>query len=138
MKASVWFWVIGALALLWNLGGMSSVVTTLFFPEQALANATPEQIEYFENLPLWREVTWAIAVSTSLLASVLLLLKRALAVPLFMIAPASVTVDIIHDLTTGRHQLYDAGGIGFTVFLVSFALFLVWYSQRQKTAGVLT
>jgi len=138
MKASVWFWAIGVFALLWTLGGMNSVVTTLFFPEQALASATPEQIEYFENLPLWREVTWAIAVSTSLLASVLLLLKRALAVPLFMIAPVSITVDVIHDLTTGRHQLYDAGGIGFTVFLVSFALFLVWYARREKAAGVLS
>ena len=61
-KTPIHLWVIGILALLWNLVGAFDYVATQFRLESYMSKFTPEQLDYFYGFPAWMDAAWAIAV----------------------------------------------------------------------------
>ena len=74
-KTPIHLWVVGLLALLWNLVGAFDYAATQLRLESYMSQFTTEQLEYFYGFPAWMDAAWAIAVWASLLGAIALLLR---------------------------------------------------------------
>ena len=73
-------WVVGVLALLWNCMGAFDYVMTESRNASYLRGFTRQQLDYFFGFPAWVIACWAIAVWGGVAGSLLLLLRKRLAV----------------------------------------------------------
>lgn len=132
-------WIVGILALLWDLGGAYDYLMTQTQNEAYMAKFTPAQLEYFYGFPVWFEFFWALAIWGSILGCVLLLLRKCLAVPVFLASFVSVIVTTIYSygMSDGM-ELMGAVGLVFTIVILAVSLFLWLYSRAMQKRDVLT
>ena len=133
-------WVVGGLSLVWNAFGAFDYLMTQTQNEAYMAAFTPEQLAFFYGVPWWLTAAWAIAVWGSVAGSVLLLLRKAIAVPVFVVSLACMVLTSFHNfvLTNGAEVMGGMGPIIFSAVIFVVAVLLVVYSRKQRSAGVLT
>jgi hypothetical protein len=107
--------------------------------EAYMSQFTPEQLEYFYGFPSWAVAFWAVAVWGGVLGTILLLLKKRLAVPVFMVSFLSMVVTSVYNfiLSDGLEMMGGVGPLLFSalVFLVALGLWI--YSRAMAKRGVL-
>ena len=132
-------WIIGIITLLWNLMGAFDYLMTQTENESYMAQFEPAQLEYFYGFPTWLVVFWALAVWCSVLGSVLLLLRKRLAVPAFVVSLASMVITATYNFgfSDGR-EVMGSTGIVFTLVIFLVALGLWFYSRAMRMRGILT
>jgi len=130
--------IVGVLALLWNCVGAFDYVMTQFGNEAYMENFTPEQAEFFTTFPAWLVFFWATAIWSSVLGSVLLLMRKRLAAPVFMVSFFSMVITAIHNfvLENGA-EIMGTGGAIFSVFIFVISLSLWLYARKMAEKGVL-
>jgi ribose/xylose/arabinose/galactoside ABC-type transport system permease subunit len=130
---------VGVAALLWNSVGALDYVMTQTRNAAYMSAFTPEQLAYFYSFPAWAVAAWAIAVWGGVLGAVLLLLRRRVAVPVFLVSLVAMVLTTIHNyvLSNGLEIFPDAGSKLFTavIFVIAVALYL--YSRALGRRGVL-
>ena len=138
VKAPWHLWVVAILAVLWNAMGCFDYYATQSQMESYMSQFTPEQLEYFYGFPTWVDACWAVAVWGSLLASLLLLVRKAWAVWLFGLAILGMIGTSIYSfgLSSGM-ELMGSGAMAFTAVIWVIALFLFFYSKAMAKKGVL-
>jgi len=79
-------WLVGVVAILWNGFGCFDFTMTYLQGDAWFAQMgmTPDQMAYYDAMPGWTHVAWAIGVWGGALGGVLLLLRRRLAFPVFV------------------------------------------------------
>ncbi len=136
-KRTPWhLWIIGGIALLWSAMGALDYVMTLTKNEAYMSNFTPEQLAFFYGLPAWVVATWAAAVWGGVLGSLLLLLRRQLAVWIFLASLIGMVVTTIHNyiLSNGMDVMGDTFSLAFTavIFVIALALFIYARAMRKR------
>jgi hypothetical protein len=98
-RSTPWhLWVVGAIALIWNgFGGydywMSQTVGAPYFHSMGMSDG---QIAAFKTMPVWMVAVWAIGVWGAVLASLLLLARRRLAYPTFVVSLAAFLLSVVY------------------------------------------
>lgn len=139
VKAPWHFWVVGVVGLLWNAMGAFDYVMTKTRNEEYMSAFTAEQLEFFYGLPAWVVVTWAIAVWGSVLGAILLLLKKGLAVQVFLVSFLAMVVTAIHNygLSNGLEVIGDTFSLVLTAIIFFAGLGLYLYARAMKQRGVI-
>jgi hypothetical protein len=138
-KTPVHLWIVGVLALLWNLMGAFDYLATQLQIESYMANYTPEQLEYFYGIPAWAVAGWAIAVWFALAGSIGLLLRKCWAVWVFGVSIAGMVVSTIHSfLLSNGAEIMGGAAIVFSVLIWVIAIGLFLYARAMCNRGVLT
>jgi hypothetical protein len=139
VRAPWHLWAIGIAALLWNAIGAFDYLMTETKNASYMSGFTPEQLAFFYGFPAWVIAAWAIAVWGGVLGSILLLLRRRLAVWVFLFSLVAMVLTTIHNyvLSNGLEIFADAGSRVFTgvIFLIALALYL--YARAMRKRGVL-
>lgn len=146
-KAPVWFWILGILILLWNLFGIFVFAIMVLIVsgnldianEQALAQMNEAQRsqtivtkEVILSTPMWSNVAFAIAVGFGSIASITLLMRRSIALPLFVISLIGVLVQ-----NSYNYLLSDAVqkmGVGLSPIVILVAILMIpvaWFCARR-------
>jgi hypothetical protein len=133
-------WVIGVVSLLWNAMGAMDFTLTETRSEAWLKAITPEQLAYFASFPLWVVFAWGIATWGSVVGSVLLLLRRKLAVQINLAVIIGMAFTFVYNyiLTDGLKVM--GGGVGslvFTAVIVLIGVLLLAYAKAMRKRGVL-
>jgi len=132
-------WLVGLVALLWNGMGAMDYVMTQTKNEAYMADFTQAQLDFFYGLPTWAIATWATAVWGGVLGALLLLLRKRMAVFVFLVSLVAMVATTIHNfgLSNGLEVMGDPAGLGFTaaIFLLSVAFLM--YSRAMKRRGAL-
>jgi len=129
------FWVIGVLALLWYISG-AYVIQMAEIGQ--LPDIKPDEAAYYAAKPMWLSLTTAIATYGSVLASILLLLRKAAAVPVFALALAFILLNDGIELARGTSRVYANSGAAIVTGIIAvIAVFMVWYAWKIKQKGVL-
>ena len=131
-------WVVGIVSLLWNAIGALDYAMTQFRVESYMGQFTEEQLAFFYGFPSWVQATWAIAVWGAVLGSILILLRKKLAVPVFWVALIAMVLTSIHNFVLSEVSMSEIAGTGATVFsLVIFlvSVLLVVYTTVQTRNG---
>jgi hypothetical protein len=132
-------WAVGIFALLFDGMGVLDFVMTQTKNAEYMGNFTPEQLEYFYGFPRWLVVFWAAAVFGGVLATVLLLMRKALATNIYAISLGFMVGSNIYlfGFSDGAEVMGNEGLI-VTAVVFSISLGLVLYSRAMQRAGVLT
>ena len=135
-KAVHWsFWLLASVALIWNLLGAINFLVQM--DAEMLANYRESEQMIIENRPLWATLGFAVAVFAGALASLLLLLRKAIASYVFMASFVGLIVTMLHSLGSGI-QFGMAEIIGIILMPIALAGFLIWYSKHCEKKGWLS
>ena len=133
-KPHISFWLIGVLALLWNL------MTAINFVGQTNAEfiaSMPESHQaIIEGRPLWGTLAFAIAAFGGLAGGVLLLLRKGISLYLFLASLLGVMVQMFPNLKLAGEIQFGPGELFMMMVMpLVVAAFLTWYANQTKTKG---
>ena len=131
-----WYlWAVGGLAILWNSYGTMLWGGTTFMPDTFLDGFPAAYREYVGGLPLWSSLTWGLGVLGGGVGSILLLLRNRLAVPAFALSLFGAVANPMVYFTNPPPDGFFS--LPLTLFIIGFALFLVWFATFMRRRGVL-
>jgi len=140
MKTPWHLWLIGVIAALFNSIGVFDFVMSMAqgAKYQASAGMTPDQIAHYQQMPSWMTVVWAVGVFGAFLASILLLLRRKLAWPVFVLSLVAFLVSLTYTyvLTNGGAVMGQQMAITSAV-IAGLLVFFIWYSRFMAVRDVL-
>lgn len=140
-RAPLQFWVIAVISLLWNSFGCYDYFMSMSDPlgYMAAVGMGEAEIAYMQAMPSWLTAFWALGVWGSLAGSVLLLLCSRHAVTAFALSLLGLAVSQLAQFTDPAFppSMHSGAMIGMTLVIWAALLFLLWYSRRVATAGVL-
>lgn len=138
-KTPIHLWIVGILSLLWNAVGAFDYTATQSRLESYMSQFTAEQLEYFYSFPVWMDAAWAIAIWSSLLGSIGLLLRKAWAVWLFAVAILGLAVSTLYNFVLSDGMAMMGGGAAiFSAVIWIIALILLFYSRAMAARKVLS
>ena len=137
-KTPVHLWIVGILAVLWNAVGAFDYTATQLQLESYMGQFSQEQLDYFYGFPVWMDAAWAIAVWSSVLGSLCLLLRKSWAVSLFGLSILGLAVSTVYNfgLSNGL-EVMGSGGAAFSAVIWVVAILLYMYAQGMIRRQVL-
>ena len=132
-KPTVSYWIIAVIALIWNIMGVMSYLGQVYMTDDMMASMTPEQQELLANTPAWSTGLFAVAVFAGLLGSFLLLMRKKLATPVFLISLIAVLINRGYSFfATNQSEVFGTmHGIVTPITIIIIAVFLYMYSKKS-------
>lgn len=136
-KPPVLFWVIGAILLLWNLTGLmiyyGHVTMT---PEMIAETFSAAERAFMEQTPVWATSAYATAVTAGVIGALLMLLRKKLALPLFIVSFVAVLIQDL-DAFVLRDVISVWGSRSFTLplIIIVICVFQIWYARSTTAKG---
>jgi len=130
------FWVIGGLALVWNVIGIATYLMTVTMSDEAVA-ALPEAERALQgNVPIWVTSAYAVGVFGGTLGSVGLLLRKAWATPVLVVSLVAIVIQMGYGLLgTALIEVRGGGAAVLPVAIVVIAAYLVWFARDARARG---
>jgi hypothetical protein len=133
-------WLVSVFAVLFNLIGVVDFVMNLVQGPSYMASMgmTPEQIAHYQQMPGWMMGVWAVGVFGAFAASLLLVLRKALAFHVFIVSLLAFLLSLVYTylLTNGGKLMGAQMSIISAVIAVLLILFSA-YARFMAQKGVL-
>tara|TARA_R110002020_G_scaffold191678_1_gene391510 strand:+ start:479 stop:913 length:435 start_codon:yes stop_codon:yes gene_type:complete len=139
-KPTLLFWILGIVFLLWNAFGCF-----MYLADQMASDETWRAMENGEAIlaakalyPIWAVIAYALAVWGGLIAAILLLLRKKLAIPLFVISFVAAIICFIPSFTID--EMKAAGGDTYWIMpmvVLVIGLIEIWWSFRKRADGTI-
>jgi len=129
------FWLIGAVALIWNVMGVVNFIVQMNADAVAAMPETHRAI--IESRPAWATGGFAVAVFGGVFGCILLLFRKSAAFYLFIASLLGVIVTMIHTLDVAASTIDFRPFEIFMMILmpVVVAALLIWYSKQAERKG---
>ena len=138
-KPTTTFWVISVLALLWNIMGIVAYIMQVTMTPEDIAALPVEEQAMYTNVPTWATSAFALAVWGALLASILLLMRRKLAGPLFVASFAAILISMYHSFfMTNMVEVSGAASIITSIFVIVIGAAMIFFSRNAASRGWLS
>ena len=135
-RTPIWFWIVGGIALLWNLTGLMAFAVQMMMTEKGMAELPMDQQELLRNMPVFVYVFFALAVIAGVLGCVLLLMRNKLAIPVLALSLLGVLVQYGHMFfMTNTMEVMGAGAMVLPVMVVVISIALIPYATICKQKG---
>jgi hypothetical protein len=130
------FWIIAGVALVWNLVGVANYLFQVTMSDEMLMQMPEEQRLLIESVPPWATAAFAVAVFGGTLGCVLLLLRKAIATPVFVVSMVGVIVQLYHAIAIANAmEVYGPSGMVLPALVVIIGVLLIWYSRSSADKG---
>jgi hypothetical protein len=138
-KLPLWYWAVAGLGLAWNLFGAVQFIGSLSATTESLQaqGMTAEQAAVMLGYPTWMTVVFAVGVFGGVLGCVLLLLRKAAAVPVFAVSLAGYIALYAGDIIHGVFAALGTPQIVILTVVVLIAAGLLWFSRLVRVRGLL-
>jgi len=132
----VWYWIVSALILIWNLIGCAACYSQMTAGPDKIAKLPEAQREAWLAMPLAAKVAYAVAVGAGMLGAVALLLRMLAAGPLFIASLVGVIVQFGWFLVVfkGGAKL-GISSAAFPAFIALVAMGEIGFACAAKTHG---
>jgi hypothetical protein len=128
--------VIAVVALLWNLLGCLFFAVEMFAQEAAIQAMTEPQKEWARSIPGWIYVVYGLAVTTGVVGSLGLLLRKGWTISVFAICLAAVIVQMAYTmLLAGGLRVMGPSGAVMPSLVITIAAALLWFSWFARSRG---
>ncbi|MGH8085660.1 MAG: hypothetical protein ACREPV_10340 [Lysobacter sp.] len=137
VKRPAWFWIVAVLALLWNLFGLAMFYMQYTMTPEQLAQLPEAQRSLQQSFPAWLWALNGLAVVAGTLGSILLLMGKRLALPVFWVSLVAVVVLFGYCLFPGGmiEVLGAAQALPMPILVTVVAALLVWFARRSVARG---
>ena len=132
------FWIIGVLALVWNILGVLAYLAQAYMTDETLALMPQADQDFHNNLPAWVTAAYAIAVFSGLLGSIALLMRKKFAVYLFTLSLLGVLAQQTYVFFLQDYVVIGGAAMIGPIVIIVICFFLIWFSKAQKQNGVIT
>ena len=135
-KPPLLFYWISGIALAWNVIGIFAYLSQVTMSDEAIANMSLAEQALYNDIPAWAISAYAIAVTAGALGCLLLLLRKAWALPVLVISLAAVLVQFSHAFfMTDALAVRGATSVIVPIAIILIGSFLVWYANDVKKNG---
>ena len=135
-KLPVTFWIIGVVALIWNLLGIFNFIGQTFMSEATLASLPEDQQALYEAVPIWVTVAFGIAVLSGTIACIGLLMKKGWAVPLFFVSFVAILIQMIYNVfLSNAQEVHGPTFVALPLLILGVAVFLYYYAKSSRAKG---
>lgn len=133
------FWIVGGAALVWNLIGLVAYISSVTISPEAMAKMTVEQQAFYSGTPTWATAAFALAVNAGVLGSLFLLLRKAWAVPMFVLSLVAIVAQNIDAFVLrGAYAISGINGVILPALIFIVAVALLIYTRGVKEQRWLT
>jgi len=131
------FWIIGGAFLLWNFFGLMIYYDQVTMtPEVISDNFNAAQQAFLQNIPVWATSAFAIGVTAGVIASLLLLVRNALALPIYIVSFVGVVVqDVYFFVVTDGLTVWGSNALYMPTLVIVVGIVEIWYSRAAKAKG---
>jgi hypothetical protein len=138
-RTTTTFWIVAAAGLAWNAFGVVQYLASVKATEASLiaSGMTAEQAAVMLNHPAWMTAAFAIGVFGGTLGSVLMLMRKKFAVPVFAVSLAAYVALYAGDITEGVFAALGLPQVAILTLVVAIAAVLLVYSRAQAKRGVI-
>lgn len=127
------FWIISVLALGWNLLGIVTYFMTVTMSEEALAALPEAERALYANTPAWVTSAYAIAVFGGTLGCLGLLMRKAWALPLFIVSLLGILMQMGYAFFgSSMIEVQGATATIVPLLIIVIAVYLVGFSNSAK------
>ena len=135
-KPPTWFWIIAGIALAWNLMGVMAFFGQITITPEDIAKLKPEEQALYANIPSWVTIAFFLAVFGGALGCILLLLKKSLALQIFIISMVGIVVQMVYNVfLSGALDVYGPGGAIMPVMILIIGIGLIFLAKHARNAG---
>ena len=135
-KPPFWYWIVSTLALMWNAMGINQYLQQAYNTESFRTLYTPEQLALVDSTPAWATAAFAIAVFGSVLACLLLLLRKKLAKIVFLIALIAIVVQMTYGLIIAKsYEVSSTFQVAMAIIVPIVGLLLYLFAKRSAEKG---
>lgn len=135
-KPATWFWIVSAIALVWNLMGVMAYIAQVTMSAEALQALPDNERALYESVPAWATAAFAIAVWGGALGSILLLIRRKWATAVLIISFSGIVVQMIHSFFMSNSiEVFGPGGMVMPVMILIIGAYLIWFSRQATAKG---
>lgn len=132
----VWYWVIAAVALLWNLMGCAFFAMEIFAQEALMESMTEAQKEWARSIPGWIYFFYGVAVSSGVVGSIGLFLRKGWTTMIFAVCLVAVIVQMVYSMFIGGGlQAMGPSGLVMPAVVIGIAAALLWFSRFARSRG---
>lgn len=132
---STFYWISGV-AMVWNAFGILAYIGQATMGPETLANLPDAQRALYEGMPAWATTAYAIAVHAGALGCLLLLFRKALAIPVLIASLAGVFVQFFHAyFMTNYIEVFGRSSIVTSMTIIAIGVYLVWFAINAKRKG---
>lgn len=125
----LWYWVIAAVALLWNLLGCAFFGIEIFAQDAMMDSMTEDQKEWARSIPGWIYFVYGLAVSTGVAGSIGLFMRKGWTIAMFAICLVAVIVQMVYTMIIGGGlQVMGPSGLVMPSLVIVFSAALLWFS----------
>lgn len=136
-KPTATFWIVGVIALLWNITGVMAYLNQAYMDEATLQSLPLEDQAYFANVPSWVTAAFAIAVFSGIIASIALLARKKVANFIFLISLLAVLGQNFYSFFIQDDVELTANRMIMPLVIIIISFFLVYYSKSAANKGIL-
>lgn len=134
IKPPIWFWIVTIITLLWNLMGVMAYIMHVTMSPEAMQALPEAERNLYETTPAWATFAFAIAVWGGALGCLLLILRKALSIPVLLVSLVGILVQLYHAFFISNSiEVFGPGGMIMPIMIVLIALFLVWFARNART-----
>jgi len=128
-KPPIWFWIVSAVALIWNLLGVGVYLAQAYMDEDTMAALTESERAMYDNLPAWYTGVFALAVFGGALGCIALLLRKKWAYIILLVAAIAAIIQMCYV----AFSLKMANAM--TPMIIIVAIALVWLAKHATKKG---
>lgn len=132
----VWYWVVSAILLIWNLIGCGACASQMRMPPDKIAGLPDQQRDAWLAMPATAKIAYVVAVGAGLLGAIALLLRSVAAGPLFIASLVGVIVQFgwFFIVYKGASKL-GLSSAAFPGFIALVALGQIAFACAAKSQG---
>jgi hypothetical protein len=125
------FYIIGVVFLIWNvIGFMFYLQHAMMTPETVPEGIDATMLAFMEATPVWATAAYAIAVNVGMLACIMLLLRKSVAMPLFVVSLAGALAQdfdsfVLRDVVA----IWGNGAYIIPSAVIIIGVIEIWYSS---------
>jgi hypothetical protein len=123
--------VIGAVFLVWNIiGFLFYLQHAMMSPETVPEGVDAAMLEFMEATPVWATSAYAIAVNVGMLACLMLLLRKSIATPLFVVSlVGALVLDFDSFVLRDVVAIWGNGAYVVPTAVIIVGVIEIWYSR---------
>ncbi|MBQ4800373.1 hypothetical protein J8L73_14730 [Pseudoalteromonas sp. MMG006] len=133
MSTPTWLKSLAWAALIWNLLGVIAFSMQVMMTPEMISKLPTDQQAAYSDIPLWSTIAFAIAVFGGLLGCILLLMKKALAIPIFAVSLSAILLQQYYNFVViNSIELLGLSAVFMPILVIIITIGLLYISIKGK------
>lgn len=138
-KPSALFWIVGVIALAWNGLGVGAYLQMVMMSAQDFSALPELQQKLMERQPVWHSAAFPLAVFSGFVGAIMLLLRKRIAVRLFLLSLVAVLVQFVgYFILDGYVEFISGQGWIMPIIIPILAVGFWFFTRNSEKAGILS